>query len=115
MSSMLDYHTHHLSLPARGHGEGGDQVFIAFCGVSCGLVRIAQGDALCLAGLCLASSCGRVSGAFCVARKRVAGKKGTWSGEHWLAACAKGALLYLTLLLKEQQAMFQQRGIPKPP
>jgi hypothetical protein len=23
MSSMLDYHTPHLSLPARGHGEGG--------------------------------------------------------------------------------------------
>ena len=25
MSSMLDYHTPHLSLPARGHGEGGGQ------------------------------------------------------------------------------------------
>ena len=24
MSSMLDYHTPHLSLPDRGHGEGGD-------------------------------------------------------------------------------------------
>jgi hypothetical protein len=34
MSSMLDYHTPHLSLPAQGHGEGGDQVFIAFWGVS---------------------------------------------------------------------------------
>jgi hypothetical protein len=53
MSSMLDHHTPHLSLPARGHGEGGDQVFIAFCGVSCAPVQIAQGDALCLAGLSL--------------------------------------------------------------
>jgi hypothetical protein len=66
MSSMLDYHTPHLSLPARGHGEGGDQVFTAFCGVSCGPVRIAQGDALCLAGLWLASRCGQASSAFCV-------------------------------------------------
>jgi hypothetical protein len=29
MSSMLDYHTPHLSLPAQGHGEGGNQVIIA--------------------------------------------------------------------------------------
>jgi hypothetical protein len=27
MSSMLDYHTPHLSLPAQGHGEGGNQVY----------------------------------------------------------------------------------------
>jgi hypothetical protein len=40
MSSMLDYHTPHLSLPAQGHEEGGNQVIIAFCGVSCGPVQV---------------------------------------------------------------------------
>jgi hypothetical protein len=38
MSSMRDYHTPRLSLPAPGRGEGGDQAFIAFGDVSCGPV-----------------------------------------------------------------------------
>jgi hypothetical protein len=46
MSSMLDYHSPHLSLPARGHGEGGKQFRSRSHG--CGPVQIAQGDALCL-------------------------------------------------------------------